>query len=55
MDSKKGYTSKPATGDPYKTSNSTAKYGETNHGDGGAARVGNTEPNPYGPNLKDKK
>lgn len=43
----KGFDSKPAEMDPYKTKNSTAKYSEDN-GDEGAGRVGNSEPNPYG-------
>jgi len=47
------FESKSAPADPFKTSNSTAKVAETN-GEPGAERVGNTEPNPYGPNLKGK-
>jgi len=49
----KSFESKPATADPYRTKNSTATYGRDN-GDAGAARVGNTEPNPYGANLPKK-
>jgi hypothetical protein len=49
-----GFESKPAPSDPFKTSNSTAKIAETCGGDGGADRVGNDAPNPYGPNLKGK-
>jgi len=50
----KAYESKPAQADPYRTKNSTAKYSETN-GDTGAARVGNSEPNPYGADGPGKK
>lgn len=45
------FESKPAEADPFKTANSTAKYGATNGGDEGADRVGNTAPNPYGPDA----
>lgn len=50
---KDGFTSKPATSDPYKTKNSTATYGKTN-GDEGAARVNEPMDNPFGPTLKSK-
>jgi hypothetical protein len=46
------FSSKPASTNDYTTKNSTATYSDTNRGDSGASRVGNSEPNPYGANVK---